>query len=72
MKFLKHMRVKDTTPCDHRRRKGLPHPECFHADCTVDMTFRDGSYLLLNSRGHVRRVEADKVFRVCEKCGGNL
>jgi hypothetical protein len=63
MKFPKYMRVKHATPCDHRRRKGLPHPECFHGDCLVDMTFRDGSYLLKNSRGHVRRVEEDGVVR---------
>jgi len=63
MKFPKYMRVRHSTPCDHRRDGGKPHPECFHEDCLVDMTFADGSYLLLNRRGHVRRVEEDAVVR---------
>ena len=64
MKFPKHLPVRHSTPCDHRRRKGQAHPECFHADCTIDMRFSDGSYLLLNSRGHVRRVVEGQVVRV--------
>jgi hypothetical protein len=63
MKFPKYMRVRHSTPCDHRRRNGQAHPECFHGDCLIDMTFQDGSYLLLNTRGHVRRVEEDAVVR---------
>ena len=55
--------ARDKSPCDHRGRGGEAHAECFHADCLIDMRFQDGSYLLLNRRGHVRRVEEDAVVR---------
>ena len=56
--------ARDKSPCDHRRRNGRADPACFHRECRIDMRFRDGSYLLLNSRGHVRRVEEGQVIRV--------
>ena len=55
--------ARDKAPCDHRHRAGRADPACFHADCLIDMRFQDGSYLLKNRQGHVRRVEEDKVIR---------
>jgi hypothetical protein len=56
--------ARDKSPCDHRGRGGEAHAECFHRDCLIDMTFADGSYLLKNRQGHVRRVSEDQVVRV--------
>jgi hypothetical protein len=56
--------ARDKSPCDHRGRGGQAHAECFHADCLIDMRFQDGSYLLKNRRGHVRRVSEDQVLRI--------
>lgn len=46
--------LSDNTPCEHT---DLQLGTCWHSPCVVQRRFRDGSVLLCNSAGWVKRFE---------------